>query len=106
MYKGSETYQTFPGAFLTLIMKIFLTYVLVQQISAMYFGKNWSMKDQIVLLSHEELDEKINLGKYKNFKAGLEIQVNPAAIASMDLEIFQKKSKMLSDLFYVLEENY
>ena len=78
MYNGSDTYQTYPGAFLTLLMKLWMMHVLYLSISDLYYKKGWMMKSQIVLLEESELRETIDIGSYKNFKVGFEFDVNPA----------------------------
>ena len=67
MYNGSNTYKTLPGAFLTLLMKLWMMQVLYLNISDLYYKKGWTMKSQIVLLEESELIETIDIGSFKNF---------------------------------------
>ena len=61
-YKGDETFQTMPGALITLTVKVCLLMFLYYKGKQLFMDDNWDLETQIVAANNDDLTQLVNLG--------------------------------------------
>ena len=83
-YKGNDSFQTMPGALISLVMKIFMSYFIYLKIVNLINNQDWIIGQQILNNSPDDLRQPVNLGDFENFTIGFELNVNRGDTVSMN----------------------
>ena len=70
-YKGSETFQTFPGGLLSFIIRFILTCYGILRWVAMVQKKDWTITQQNVVADIESLKEPQRFSQFTNISMAL-----------------------------------
>ena len=102
-YKGSDTYKTIGGAFISLSNKVWSFAVFFVMAQVMIQKRGWSMTDQIEILDSDELQEAVKFDDYPRFKLGMEISQK---YMMYDKESYINNATLIKKLTYVNEQTF
>ena len=91
-YQGEDTFKTCPGGFISLIVLFFITMYTILKGKSMFQRQDWTLIQQTVVSSVEELNNAYDLGSqtYSNI--------------SISLQFYEKKAKQTAALKNAAEQ--
>jgi hypothetical protein len=105
-YNGSDTYQTFPGAVLSLFRRAFIIVYLVFKVMALKQNSDWTIKSQVTLATEEDLATKFNFGGETNLTIGFQFGVDSYDQLTINDTEYERFTKNIFKYGSVLQYNY
>jgi hypothetical protein len=76
-YNGSDVFQTFPGAVLSIFSRVFITVYMFFKIMALINNTDWTLNSQVTNASIEDLRREVYLKDETNFTMGFQFGLEP-----------------------------